>query len=197
LSATTSPTIESFVEEVSVPIKVSCPSCKAAFKAPDNAAGKKAKCPQCNGPIEIPFPEPVGGLLDAEVAPDWGFDDEDFEVAAPFKSPEAEERKPCPMCGEMIAREAVKCRYCGEVFDPALKKKMKKKSKSYSDGDDDLSTGEWVVAILCSGIGCIMGLIFLIQGKPKAGKMIGVSVLAGILWSVLRAVIEAMAQGQP
>jgi hypothetical protein len=31
------------------------------------------------------------------------------------------ERKPCPMCGEMIAPNAPKCPFCGEIFDPRLR----------------------------------------------------------------------------
>ena len=38
------------------------------------------------------------------------------------QSPESSggDRKPCPMCGEMIAASAVKCRYCGHYLDPSL-----------------------------------------------------------------------------
>ncbi len=31
--------------------------------------------------------------------------------------------KPCPVCRDPIQDVAVKCRYCGEVFDPRLKPK--------------------------------------------------------------------------
>lgn len=61
-----------------------------------------------------------------------------------------------------------------------------------SEEDSDLSTGELVVAILCSGIGCLVGLIWLIQGKPKAGKMIGISLVAGICWNVLAEAVKMM-----
>ncbi|MCA9059662.1 MAG: hypothetical protein KDA85_14240, partial [Planctomycetaceae bacterium] len=39
----------------------------------------------------------------------------------------------------------------------------------------NLSTADWIIAILCSGIGCIVGIIRLIQGKKNGGKMLGVS----------------------
>jgi len=40
-------------------------------------------------------------------------------VAAPDAG--GEQRRPCPECGEMIIATAVKCRFCGALFDPRLK----------------------------------------------------------------------------
>lgn len=186
------------------------------LNAPDSAAGKKGRCPKCSATFVVPEP-----VQEAEpVAPDFGLqetpgssqgvgdlldemDDYPLATGPPAASAPAaaagegagEPRRPCPMCGEMILTGAVKCRYCGEVFDPALKKKEKKRKKSYgtTDDDDTLGTGDWLLAILCSGIGCIIGIIWLIQGKPKAGKMIGVSLLFAFLWNVIRFAIEMAA----
>ena len=75
------------------------------------------------------------------------------------------------MCGEMIVASAAKCRYCGEVFDKALKRTKtgkKKKKRSSSPEDTDLSTGEWVVAILCSGIGCLAGIVYFTAALRRA-----------------------------
>lgn len=52
--------------------------------------------------------------------------------------------------------------------------------------DSDLSTGDWVLCVLCSGIGCIVGIVRLIQGAPNGGKMVGVSLLFMFLWTVMR-----------
>jgi len=49
------------------------------------------------------------------------------------------DRKPCPHCGEMIIKAAAKCRFCGEVFDPTLKRKSgSKRRRSFDDDDDDV-----------------------------------------------------------
>jgi hypothetical protein len=37
-----------------MPIAVTCPGCSARMKAPDAAAGKKVKCPKCQGAITVP-----------------------------------------------------------------------------------------------------------------------------------------------
>ena len=165
-------------------ISVNCGECGKTLKAPDSAAGKKAKCPQCSAVVLIPEQ-----IFDAEVV-----DDNESSGGDPFDDLSGEEaeddgRKPCPMCGEMIVANAAKCRFCKEIFDPKLKKAAKKKSKG-GDLDADMSTGDWVVALLCSGIGCIAGIIWMIQGKSKGAKMLGVSFGAGVFWNIVSAAIR-------
>ena len=174
-------------------IEVSCQSCGKVLKAKDSAAGKTAKCPDCGNAIQIPE-----AVYDAEEE-DWGGGYEDdgygFDMNDVQNAPADVDanRKPCPMCGEMIVSNAAKCRFCGEVFDPRLKKKKKARAGS-ADTDEDMSTGDWVVAIICSGIGCIAGIVWMIQGKPKGGKMLGVSLLAAVFWNVVRFILEAIAR---
>lgn len=40
---------------------------------------------------------------------------------APVGDTDGADRRPCPRCGESIKKVAVKCRHCGEVFDPTLR----------------------------------------------------------------------------
>jgi predicted RNA-binding Zn-ribbon protein involved in translation (DUF1610 family) len=193
-----------------VPIRVSCPSCQRAFNAPDNAAGKRAKCPTCGGPIEIPGasaqaappapPKPIAPLappahediFKSAADPVSAFADADFDDDFPaMKSPSDGDRKPCPMCGEQIQKDAVKCRYCGEIFDPVLRAQAKKRAIKESPGED-LSTGDWVIAIICSNIGCILGIVWMIQGKPKGKKMFLVALCMQFVWGAVGVVLELL-----
>jgi hypothetical protein len=91
----------------------------------------------------------------------------------------------------MISATAMKCRFCNTIFDPALKKaEAKRKAKTSNAGDDDLTGGEWVLCFLCSGIACILGLIWMIQGKPKGKKMFFVALAVQLVLGAIRAAIQ-------
>jgi predicted RNA-binding Zn-ribbon protein involved in translation (DUF1610 family) len=179
-------------------ISFQCPQCGKKLKAPDQAAGKSSKCPGCGATVTCPEPIYDAEVLDPSSHPPTGHDPyADLDADKPYglvdpepaPTPSTESRRPCPMCGEMILTTAAKCRYCGEVFDPALKKAKGKKSK-FGASDEDLSTGDKVVAVLCSGIGCIMGIVWMIQGKPKGKKMFGFSIAMNAFWVVVRIILQ-------
>ncbi len=186
-------------------ISFSCMQCGKKLKAPDDAAGKSSKCPGCGATVTCPEPIYDAELIDSSGGPDpYGDLDSDKpyavtgDVPAPAaEAPGGEARRPCPMCGEMILASAAKCRYCGEIFDPALKKaKAKGKKKKSAAGDEDLSTGDIVVAVLCGGIGCIAGIVWMIQGKPKGGKMVGLSIAMNVVWWVVGQVLQLALKNQ-
>jgi predicted RNA-binding Zn-ribbon protein involved in translation (DUF1610 family) len=186
---------------------MNCPSCGKTLAAPDTAAGKKAKCPSC-GQIMI-VPEPVHEAEDiyapeSEPAPrpspepsggsNW-LDDIASPSTAPTTGEGGDARRPCPSCGEMIVAGAAKCRFCNAIFDPRLKLKAK---KAYSSEDETISGVEWFFCIvpICL-IGCITGIVYAIQGKPKGIKMVGISIVAIVVWNVLSAIVQfALLQGQ-
>jgi hypothetical protein len=92
----------------------------------------------------------------------------------------------------MIQSNAVKCRYCGEIFDPVLRAQAKKAS---SPGEEDLTALEWVLTILCTNIACIVAIVYIVQGKPKGKKMLivclivyAVVVVAQVLFTLLAGV---------
>jgi len=185
-----------------MPISFQCPQCGKKLKAPDKAAGKTSTCPGCGGTVTCP--EPVYDADVVEMTPlesprvdpygDLGAD-EPYGVVElqPVAASSTESRRPCPMCGEMILTTAAKCRFCGEVFDPTLKKGKGKKSKKE---DETISTAEMILAVLCSGIACIFGLVWMIQGKPKGLKMVGLSIAMGIFWGIVNVVLQSMLRHQ-
>jgi predicted RNA-binding Zn-ribbon protein involved in translation (DUF1610 family) len=174
-------------------IHLNCPGCGVKLKAADEAAGQQMACPKCGTTLTVSEP-----VFDAEAISDpiatpgdvYGLDEPAPTAGGP--APAGDDRRPCPVCGEMIVATAAKCRYCGEIFDPTLRRaESLKQGRSQSPADQDLSTGDWVVAILCSFIGCIAGIVWMIQGKPKGAKMFGISLVFTILWNVLRFLIES------
>ena len=180
--------------EAAMPITFQCPNCGKRLKAPESAVGKSSTCPGCGQMVSCPDP-----VYEAEVV-NVGGGDESHDVAdiPPGAGSSIESRHPCPMCGELILAMAARCRFCGELFDPTLTTSNKqKKSRKYWPEDEELSGLELVLAALCSGIGCIIGLIWLIEGKPKGLKMIGVAIVADLVKCALIAVFEATQNGSP
>jgi hypothetical protein len=99
------------------------------------------------------------------------------------------ETQPCKFCGEAIKVGARKCRFCGEY--QSERDRQAQVQRMSNPSDENLSTGEWVVAILCAGIGCIVGIIWCIQGKKKGPKMVLVSFLAWLFWMFVQVAIGA------
>ena len=162
-------------------IRVTCNNCGKELNAKDESAGKKVKCPGCGDVLAIP-----DGVMDA--VSDDGYGDDSYGDNPYAENADSGDKNPCPMCGEMIKPGAAKCRFCGEIFDATLKKKA-----AASDTDANMTTGDWVVAILCSGIGCIAGIVWMIQGKPKWGKMLGISLLMAVIWNVISFALQGIA----
>lgn len=101
-----------------MPIKVSC-SCGKSFAAPDNLAGKKVKCPNCQIPLAIPgatapaaAPAPLPTLTNTAAS----MFDEAGMSAAPVGT------IACPGCTAPLSPGVVLCIKCG--FNLKLGKKM-------------------------------------------------------------------------
>jgi predicted RNA-binding Zn-ribbon protein involved in translation (DUF1610 family) len=191
-----------------MPIVFNCSTCGKKVRAPDDAGGKRMRCPACQAIVTVPMEiveaeeiETPPAAEGYEAAPAEG---ETYQLAQDQAPAGAEagqeadaERSPCPMCGEMIRRSAAKCRYCGEVFDPELRAREERQRRRRDPSDSSLAPGEWALAILCSGIGCIFGIVWMIQGKPKGIKMFGVSLAFVVLWNIIRFAVEVAVHNGP
>lgn len=108
-----------------MPIRVSC-SCGRIMHAPDHAAGKRAKCPHCGSPIDIPegqqLPSADADLLRFARPNPAGSEEKDLANDEESAEPEAElddRERECPYCAETIKKRAKVCRHCGATIRPA------------------------------------------------------------------------------
>ena len=118
-------------------ITVRCPECGKRLQAPDSAAGKRAKCPNCSKVLVIPEPVYEAEEFAEEPAPapapepapapqpagprdlsDLLDEADEYPLQAPpptlpTPTPSSiggDARRPCPMCGEFIPAGAAVCR---------------------------------------------------------------------------------------
>jgi hypothetical protein len=130
-------------------IELNSPHSEKFLRTSDDKAGQTAKCPGCGELITIPS---AGELVHADPV------QAEFADDAPAGS---EERKPCPLCGELILKQARKCRYCGEEIGGGVREDVEKDPNSLELSD--VLSASWELF------------------KQHMGVSIGGLVLAGIL----------------
>ena len=197
-----------------MPIQMNCPSCGKPLSAPDTAVGKKAKCPACGQIMTVP-----GTVHDAEElaaapqpstpsspqsSPDsaesWldGLQSPDAAATTPGAGGEA--RRPCPMCGEMIAAGAPKCRFCGAVFDPRLRGSGSSMQRGQSQQGLAITSMVLGILSLCGCFGPVSGIAAVIigvvagngmkrsknfEGKGMATAGVVMGIIGAILWTII------------
>jgi hypothetical protein len=118
-----------------MPIVVQCDACDAKMNAPDNAAGKKVRCPKCGDPVPVP-----GGASSRVAAgpapkPKKASYDEDQDEEEEEEEPRAKVKKKAPPPEDEEDENE------DEEDEPRSKKK-KKKSKGGGGLFDELSEEE-------------------------------------------------------
>ncbi len=168
-----------------------CSRCGKKLKARQSAAGQTRKCPVCATRVTCPGPAIDDDVVDAEliavtpavatgggVNPYADLDDDGAYAVADAgpgaqSAPETEARRPCPMCGETIMAAAVKCRYCGEVFDPVLKKGKGRKSgkrSSRSGGSNPSAVRDLGVGVVLTVLGIVLTLVSFANPVGSGGQ---------------------------
>jgi uncharacterized RDD family membrane protein YckC/predicted RNA-binding Zn-ribbon protein involved in translation (DUF1610 family) len=149
-------------------IELNCDACGKRIRARDSAAGKRAKCPGCGDPIVIPLPQTADEEVDSYGFDDGSYDGPEYDdgpdddgLDSAGSSQESVGTRPCPSCAETIKSVAVKCRFCGEVFDPKL---LGRQRKSTSTGRALATPGSRLAAVLIDGLIQLPVLLVLAVG---------------------------------
>lgn len=169
-----------------MPISVKCCDCGKPLKAPDALAGKKAKCPDCGAVVAVPNAseemEANGGRQEMDVG-DLADDGADIPVE------DAAARKPCPMCGELIAASAAKCRFCGETLSSTVRSQERQSASTVAA--NQLTGGDIAICALCFPVACVVGIVAIITGQPARGlKMIGLAIVMPFLWGAIMSIFQ-------
>lgn len=150
-----------------------CPKCQSTMHM--NCRQSYGSCARCN-----PAVKPAAAAIPIPMA---------AVVGSGIPGPAGQLTAPCRFCHEQIVQGASKCRFCGEYQHESTRRLHQMQARN--TGDDSLHWAEILLGILCSGIGCIVGIIYAIQGKKKGGKLILLSIIAGVFWAIIRALIES------
>jgi len=51
--------------------------------------------------------------------------------------------------------------------------------------DSQMQPHDWIAAIVCAPIGCVLGLLYLVNGSPKAGKMLLISIVVTVVLNLI------------
>ena len=89
----------------------------------------------------------------------------------------AGEMVPCTFCGEMILKKSRKCRFCDEYQNEIDRKANAARLKT-DTSDESLTVGEIVFGLMCGFIALITGIVWMMQGKPKGGKLVMIALAA-------------------
>lgn len=149
-------------------IQFQCSGCFRQYSVNESFAGKKIRCKDCGVVVQVPAAEE-----EAWEAPPPPKKSRRRSRDADFGGHELEEDRPEPKPKPVRPRRAER-ENDSESAWPA-------RPRAPVDESAVISPNEVVLALLCSGVACFISLIYLIQGKPKAIRYVGLAMLCGVV----------------
>lgn len=128
-----------------MPIVVACP-CGKLYRVPDAGAGKRIQCKTCGAILDVPSGATASTTANRQ---------------APTPS-----TRTCPYCAEPIAREARKCKHCGEYLGATLRQSRPPSVHVHTHGR------RW-----SPGVAAVLSLFL-----PGVGQIYKGEVVLGLCW---------------
>ncbi len=172
-------------------IEFSCSHCNKVLKTSDDKAGRRAKCPQCGEPIDVPMPADV-------TSNDDGFDgfgespvseEQSFLTDSPVREEDSflnQGNIDCPMCGASVRAGATKCEACGETLQASGRRGDRWEPRIFSIGEVFSRTWE----VYKANLGMAIGVPLLAGGIYFVG-----SIAIGIVSALLSVALASMVGG--
>ena len=164
-------------------IRFDCQFCGKTLKADESKAGKKVKCPSCEGLLTIPEPEPApeDEIFDAEDAAEESYEDDELD------EPPAG-RIPCPKCGELKSKRAKVCPWCG---DGSKKKKSRRSEEEYPLADP----GKRLLGVLADGLASLVlvgpGVILVLAaGDHNDSPLLPIGIILAALGAITMLILQ-------
>jgi len=101
--------------------------------------------------------------------------------APPLAESGTVDRRPCPICGEKIRTTAVKCRFCGEVFDSTLKEAKQRGGKKGELKTIALLQKYLVLCAVLFVVGCVafgLAVTFALRPPMEIADLLKLTLIA-------------------
>lgn len=129
-----------------MPLTIQCDTCGAKMKVPDNAVGKKVKCPKCEALVPVPPSAPAPAPVSSELS------------FSPAEEP------------QLPARTKKSRDYEDEDYEEDYEEQPRKSKRKASGGDSDISSKK-IGAAICGILIGALGIHKFILGYSTAGMI--------------------------
>jgi hypothetical protein len=146
-----------------MPIELHCVHCNKLVRAPDNAAGRRAKCPYCHG--EVYVPTPPDQIEELELAPE----DEDWKKQKERLDAEAEQIREALRHEKEVPEGGPADRGAGRVGTPPGGEGLTARAASKREGAEALVI-EFLVAMKGSQLDRAEGLVAKLKEQAEEAK---------------------------
>lgn len=118
-----------------MPVKVRCPECDKVLNAPDRAAGKSLKCPNCEGRVRVPGPK--GSKGPRKKPRQRPADPENALAGLDLRNAEDQSTRICPKCARVVTEEDIECPACGVNIDTGVLSEKQKRKRARKGPDPE------------------------------------------------------------